>query len=1016
MRKRAFRCLQFWVVLLPLFASAQQSARYQAPTIDLFSARDQISQRLYALAAQNARESLSYIASGLQPEFAQDQLATAYVAAIGGLKTNDHFALERAKKLLQEISSKPLQDRLSLAIAQYYFVKGKMIEAIPYYEGAGIANLDNGEIADAKFELAYAYFNNRQFVAANSLFAIMKEVPGKYYSPGNYYYGLLAYNDGDFEAALKSFERISNEPIYRPVVPYYMAEIYYFMGQRDKALSEAFRLIKRDDKLFYDNELHLLAAQCLFEEGRYGEALPYFEYYYERTDKIRKEELYEIGYSYYRVNEWKNAISRFKPLSATQDSLGQTAMYLLGDCYLKNGEKENARSAFGLCANMRFNSGQREASLLLYAKLSYELGYSDDALHYANTLIQEYPDGKNIGAGKILLSQIYLETSDFEAAYKALSNTNTRSDDYVKLMQRGAYGYAMQEIQKQRLSEGLSLLDTSIAYNGAVAITNAALFWKAEISYRLHQYADASNYAQAFLKANELDNSAQKISAAATTEHASLTLGYASMELKDYRKAEQSFAIAKGTSSPGISGNASLREADALFMQKDFARARPIYASLANGHGPEAEYARLQTAIIAGLRGDNTEKMHLLQSIVSSNPPSEYATEARYELGVVQLAENQFNDAINTLNPLVNGRSGAGFGAKALLKIGTAQQQLSKDDPALETYIRLIHDYPNSPEHLDALSAAKSIYIARNQPEAYSKLLQDYHLPQAGDDELNSAYYNAAEAQYAAGKWQTAQQGFSKYLSLYPNGSTSVKARYYLANSYYNLKNYRAAKANYDSLLQGNWNSFSDDGVKRAAELAYADSSYEEAGKYFGMMAAHSNSSSDAVQAYSGLMRSAAHQKNEDQAAIYADSLLKQESLMPGLKDEARIYVLRRCLRQGHQAEADTLIRSLEESSNGTVAAEAHYYHVQQLLNSDKLKEAENEASSSIKKNAGSEYWLVKTYLLLGDILIKEKDYFNARATLQSIEAHTTIAELKEEARKKLEDLKSTERSKLSNE
>jgi hypothetical protein len=81
-----------------------------------------------------------------------------------------------------------------------------------------------------------------------------------------------------------------------------------------------------------------------------------------------------------------------------------------------------------------------------------------------------------------------------------------------------------------------------------------------------------------------------------------------------------------------------------------------------------------------------------------------------------------------------------------------------------------------------------------------------------------------------------------------------------------------------------------------------------------------------------------------------------------------------------------------------------------------KLKEAENAAGKNIKQSAGYEYWVVKTYLLLGDILVREKDYFNAKATLQSVVQHTKIPELKVEATRKLEELKGLESSKLSNE
>ena len=46
---------------------------------------------------------------------------------------------------------------------------------------------------------------------------------------------------------------------------------------------------------------------------------------------------------------WNKAIDGFKQISGKEDSLAQNAMYLLGDAYLKTGQKANARNAF-LCA------------------------------------------------------------------------------------------------------------------------------------------------------------------------------------------------------------------------------------------------------------------------------------------------------------------------------------------------------------------------------------------------------------------------------------------------------------------------------------------------------------------------------------------------------------------------------------------------------------------------------------------------------------------------------------------
>ncbi len=82
------------------------------------------------------------------------------------------------------------------------------------------------------------------------------------------------------------------------------------------------------------------------------------------------------------------------------------------------------------------------------------------------------------------------------------------------------------------------------------------------------------------------------------------------------------------------------------------------------------------------------------------------------------------------------------------------------------------------------------------------------------------------------------------------------------------------------------------------------------------------------------------------------------------------------------------------------------------------VKEAEAAANETIKLSAGYDKWIVKSFLLLSDILVKEKDYFNAKATLESIVKHTKIPELKQEAATKLDEVKKLEKShsKLSEE
>ena len=97
---------------------------------------------------------------------------------------------------------------MSFYLAQYYFARQDYANAVTYYGRAGYDNLSNEEIADAKFELAYSYFNTHQFGLAKPLFNEIHQLPGnKYYYDANYYYGYLSYMDGDYNEALIAFQK-----------------------------------------------------------------------------------------------------------------------------------------------------------------------------------------------------------------------------------------------------------------------------------------------------------------------------------------------------------------------------------------------------------------------------------------------------------------------------------------------------------------------------------------------------------------------------------------------------------------------------------------------------------------------------------------------------------------------------------------------------------------------------------------------------------------------------------------
>src|SRR5262249_47205654 len=153
---------------------------------------------------------------------------------------------------------------------------------------------------------------------------------------------------------------------------------------------------------YYDLQMRELVGHIYFEKGNYKQALPYLEKYVTGTEKVSREVLYELSYSYYTAGEYKKASDGFKELGGKQDTIAQNSMYLLGDSYLKLGNKPGARNAFLFCALNSTDEQQREVSKFNYGKLSVELGYTDVALTELKSFVATYPNSEYIDEAKEL--------------------------------------------------------------------------------------------------------------------------------------------------------------------------------------------------------------------------------------------------------------------------------------------------------------------------------------------------------------------------------------------------------------------------------------------------------------------------------------------------------------------------------------------------------------------------------------------------------------------------------------
>lgn len=922
-----------------------------------------------------------------------------YYYIVCELKLQQPVAEQEAKQYINLVNNEPRRQLMSYHLARFYFMKEDFSNAINYYERAGLENLSNDEIADAKFEKAYCYFNLKQFAEAKPLFDEIHQLPdNKYYIPANYYYGFISYYDRQFNEALKAFKLVETHKDYQGVVPYYIAEIYYFQGKKDEALRYGESVLGRAGVLYYQKEMNLLIGQIYFEKKNYKKALPLLEAYVNSSDKVSKEVMYELSYCYYDANQLNKAIEGFKQLSPEKDSMGQNSMYLLGDCYLRTGQKANARNAFQYSAYNSSNKVQQQVSRFNYAKLSYELGYQDVALNEMKKYLKDYPNSEYDTEAREILVGLLANTNNFADALKLYESFDKPTASMQKVYPRILYGRAVELINDQQVKRADELL-TKVLALPASTVTPYANFWKGEIAYRNNEYDNAIRYLSLFLEANVPSQGE------ANSNTAKYDLGYSWLQKENYPRALGYFEqVTKSVSvtSPAMEQDAYVRSADCYFMNKEYAKAKSMYDNVVNNALIQSDYAMFQKSLIAGVKS-STEKISILNTLLKQYPKSSLVPDVNMEIALTYIADEKFTAAIPYLNTLINSPDAGGLKPRAYLKLGLCYYNTDRNAESLSNYQALVQKYPQSTEADEAIDIMKNIYVEIGKPNDYIELMRKYG-KNISVTEADSLTYTAAALKYNAGDCNAAVSGFSNYLSQYPNGAYVLEASYYSSECYTKNKDWQNALTGYDFVNSKGLNRFFERATLEAARISYFElKDYAKAKKYFESLTGGAVNQDNQLEALRGLVRCYYQLKDYTQANEAANNLLTKKGIST---DDRSVAFL--VLGKSQQVNNDcngaiTSFKSCAAINKSAWGAEARYEIANCQFTTGNLSAAEKSALAVIKETGSYDNWVTKSYILLGDIFMQQKDYFNAKATYESVAKNAVIPELKQEAQQKLD-------------
>lgn len=927
------------------------------------------------------------------------------------------FADNLVESFQNETNSYYLLNQAYMYQGDYYFNKKDYTASIIAYEKVKREGLNFYLEDEVKFKLAYSYFVKRQFEKASVLFKELSLTERKYFYPSHYYYGICQFLVNDFERAINSFTVIQNTEEYKQYVPYYLVQLYFTQGDYDKTISVGQEKLKIKGVENY-KKIHHLIGQAYFLKKEYENALPHLEIYVDKTDKVRVEDFYQLGFIYQKLGQCEKAIPAFKEIANTKNAMSQNANYYLANCYIKTNDKESARTAFKYAGDMDFNKTIQEESMLNYGKLSAEMGYDREAIR---SLLSISDDSQYYLEAQKVLKNIFINTNDYGKAQETLEKIDNVSSELFEAYQTVCFYKALQEINDNKISEAIEDLYKSEKVSRDLPITIRTHYWLGDLLHRTGEYIKSNEFLDRyFVLIKGVEGADQKIK----NPVAYYTQGYNYYKLKSYpysiEKFSKSISLLKKLSESEfqqknmLMADANLRIADAFFHNKQLDKAEKHYNYVITRNAANTDYAMFQNATIAGLNGKDFDKIAILDKIVSTYKKSAIRPNALMELGNIYTEINQYEKAYNVYNQIIQDYPDkTNLINNSHLKLGLISYNKGSVDDAIANYKSVLSNNPNADNKKEALTSLEEIYINdkknANEYIEYVKTVPGVAVENIYKDSLN---YTTAKLYFDEDSIDKAIELFDEYLGYYTQGYYALDAYYYRAESYLTKKKYKAALKDFEYIIKQGFNPYYESSLYKAAIISFnSTGNYSKALKYYSTIEDIVKDENKKYDIQLGAMRSAFRLNNFAAVSKYGKKILQNPLTTDKERSAAHYYIGKVAEENGkYDTALNNLNKVIKQNRNSNWAAEARYRIAKVYYQRGETELAKKLIKKANAKNTAYPYWVAKGLILTSDLFVKEKDLFNGRAALEAVlENYRDDKQIIKEVEKKLENIKKLE-------
>lgn len=899
-------------------------------------------------------------------------------------------------------------------LGKFYYAENNTTKAIKYLSEAEANYVGSNEkTTEIKFKLGYSLFSKRKFDEALMRFDAVKYIRGEYFAAANYYAGYVEFEQQKFDKALTDLKNAGKSEAYRHIVPYMISAIYYNKKDFALLLKYAEPLLQKDEMLANSNDILLLVADANYHLEQFDKASSYYSQYLKQvnSNQIDVPLQYRIGYVAYINKDYDLAIDFFKKVASVDEGdLGFYASYYLGVLYVQSNNKMFAITAFDKARKLESDRNVMEESLFQFAKLSYDLNRSDEAIKGFKEYITMFNGGVYIDVVDELLSEVYFHTNNYDEALDYIKTINKRSTRVNEVYQKASFYKGVSEFNKSNYAQASNYFKQATTVSSDDNFTIKAHYWLAETYAIGNRYEEALTHYQKVIWNATDENRTEK-------NKARYGLGYLYYNTKDYKSALESFNIYINTNNPELNkrmyNDALIRLADCYYVIKQYSIAIEKYKESIALSKTDNDYAELNLGIIYGIDGQYDNAIKFFNSVIDNYPNSKYNDDAIYYKAQLLFENGEFEKAINNFSLLISKRRGR-FTPNAYLKRATAYYNVRQYDNSIKDYKKLISEFSSHKVAQQSLIPLQEVLSIQNRSSEFERYLSMFKQANPNNTSTERIEYEAAKTLYFNQNYELAKDKLLSFTEDYPESALLLEAHFYLGEANNQLGDTEEALKHYSMILENKNYTQYNRVVGRMAKIEQQQQRYDNAMYYYTTLLSSANNKKEQNNSLIGMMECSYYLTAFDSCRQYAERLLALGTANASDQNKASLYLGKSAMATGEfQTAKDDFLQTVNTAKD-VYGAEAQYligeiYYLEKSY--DKSIEALVELNNSFYSY---EYWLGKGFLLIVDNYIATEEYFQAKGTLSSIIEGFPLEEIVEIAKTKLLDIEKLEQKEFT--